>query len=389
MFGVRSLPNTEHAGLDSERVCSAFGIDRTPNASKNKVMVLGSEAELALLDALQAVGLEARLTESPDSRADIEVHTPDGRKVLIEAKYRSLASPDGLPRQLERYAHDLHRLEVLEGEAVVGVLVADRVTEAARAILQKAGWGWLDLRGQLHIAAPGTYVHADIQPMREQTASSDPFGGRAGLEVSVELLLRPTDSVGVRWLANHIGRAPSTVSEVLARLRGANLIDGAQRATIPDLFWSLASAWHPASADVKSLPPMRDQPLLQALRVGLEEDAGAGWALTDTKAAAVYGAPIGARKDHPADIYVPDVRTLRRATQVLGLAAEPGARAATLRAAPVAAACSDRIRDRRTRDNQWPLARPLFVALDLAQDPGRGREILDQWSPPEPWARVW
>ena len=82
-------------------------------------MVLGSEAELALLDALQAVGLEARLTGSPDSRADIEVHTPDGRKVLIEAKYRSLASPDGLPRQLEHYAHDLHRLEVLEGEAVV------------------------------------------------------------------------------------------------------------------------------------------------------------------------------------------------------------------------------------------------------------------------------
>jgi RecB family endonuclease NucS len=50
----------------------------------------------------------------------------------------------------------LHRLEALECEAVVGVLIADRVTEGARAILQKAGWGWLDLRGQLHIAAPGT-----------------------------------------------------------------------------------------------------------------------------------------------------------------------------------------------------------------------------------------
>lgn len=33
---------------------------------------------------------------------------------------------------------------------------------------------------------------------------------------------------------------------------------------------------------------------------------------------------------------------------------------------------------------------PLFVALDLAQDhPGRGRDVLNDWTPPEPWRRVW
>lgn len=349
----------------------------------------GREAELALVDALQAVGLQARLAESPDSHADIVVRTPDGRKVLIQTKYRTLASPDGLPRQLEQYARDLRRLETLEGEAVVGVLVADRVTAAARAVLQEAGWGWLDLRGQLHIAAPGTYVHADIPPLRGHEASTDPFAGRAGLEVSVELLLNPSGSVGVRSLASRIGRAPSTVSEVLARLRSANLIDSKQHPIIPDLFWSLASAWRPTSADTNSLPSMGDQPLLEALRVGPGRDAAAGWALTDTAAAAIYGAPVGARKDHPPDFYVPDMRTLRRATQVLGAAADPRTRAATLRVAPVAAACLDRVRDTHSPDNQWPLARPLFVALDLAQDPGRGREILDQWNPPEPWAHVW
>ncbi len=38
----------------------------------------------------------------------------------------------------------------------------------------------------------------------------------------------------------------------------------------------------------------------------------------------------------------------------------------------------------------WPLAQPLFVALDLAQDLDRGRAILDTWTPP-PGAgqRVW
>jgi hypothetical protein len=37
---------------------------------------------------------------------------------------------------------------------------------------------------------------------------------------------------------------------------------------------------------------------------------------------------------------------------------------------------------------KWPVAHPLFVALDLAQDTGRGREILDAWTPTE-GTRVW
>jgi hypothetical protein len=41
-------------------------------------------------------------------------------------------------------------------------------------------------------------------------------------------------------------------------------------------------------------------------------------------------------------------------------------------------------------DETWPLAQPLFVALDLAQDPDRGRELLDGWTPPtEAGPRVW
>ena len=353
-------------------------------------MSKGLAAARALVDALEKVGLEARQSEMSDTPADLEVISPDGRKMLLEVKYRSLATPDGLPRQLERYAEELRGRNGQQNEPVVGVLVADRVTEAARAILQEAGWGWLDLRGHLHIAAPGTYVHADIPPMRDKaTASSDPFTGQAGLEIAVELLLNPVESVGVRPLAHRIKRAPSTVSEVLSRLRDANLLDGSQRPVIPDLFWSLASAWRPVSVDVSSLPSMRDQPLLNALRVGLGDDAGTGWALTDTKAAAMYGAPIGVRKEHPGDFYVPDMRTLRRATQMLGLAADTSGRAATLRVAPVSAACAGRVRDVGAPNDRWPLARPLFVALDLAQDPGRGQEILDQWEPPQPWVRVW
>jgi hypothetical protein len=40
-------------------------------------------------------------------------------------------------------------------------------------------------------------------------------------------------------------------------------------------------------------------------------------------------------------------------------------------------------------DKPWPLAHPLFVALDLASDPGRGTEILAGWRPQEETVRVW
>ncbi|MGY4712921.1 transcriptional regulator [Mycolicibacterium sp. CBM1] len=366
-----------------------FGIDRTPNMRNNGLVLSAADAEHALVDALEAAGLTASLIDSAGDAADIEVRTPDGQTLLIEAKYRTLASADALPRQLDQYAHQLARIRTKAGKAVVGVLVADRITEDARAMLQNSGWGWLDLRGRLHLAAPGIYVHADIPPVHGgTTARGDPFAGRAGLEVAVELLLNPGRSVGVRSLAQRIGRAPSTVSEVLARLLRANLVDTEHIPTIPDLFWGLAAAWRPVSADVASLPSPGDRAVRDALRVNDDINAGTGWALTDTAAAAYYRAPVGLRADHPPDFYVPDMRTLRRATQLLGAAADPSTRAATLKAAPLAATCAARVRISES-EGSWPMARPLFVALDLANDPSRGREILAQWTPPEPWARVW
>jgi hypothetical protein len=103
-------------------------------------------------------------------------------------------------------------------------------------------------------------------------------------------------------------------------------------------------------------------------------------------AAAAYGAPAGVRSDYPPDFYVPDAATLRRAVHLLGAARDRGSRSATVRVAPVPLACSRRI---DAPGETWPLAQPLFVALDLAQDPGRGREVLDGWHPEERFGRVW
>ena len=60
----------------------------------------------------------------------------------------------------------------------------------------------------------------------------------------------------------------------------------------------------------------------------------------------------------------------------------------TVRVAPVPAVVKNRV-DLDANPTEWPLAHPLFVALDLAQDVDRGREILSTWTPNEGWTRVW
>jgi hypothetical protein len=125
-----------------------------------------------------------------------------------------------------------------------------------------------------------------------------------------------------------------------------------------------------------------------ALHLGVDDpEHERGWALGDTWAAIAYEAPISAPLKYPPDLYVPDRATLRRATQLLGTAASPRDRAATLRVAPVPFVTSRRV-DEPNRST-WPLTHPLFVALDLAQDPGRGSQALAAWDPPPRWQRVW
>lgn len=344
-----------------------------------------AEAEEALLEALTSIGASASPAVGQDSAVDLWLHLPGG-PLPIQMKYTSLASIDGLPRLLDRWTQTLP-VDV-DGHDLLKILVADRVTAAARDLLNESGWGWLDLRGHLHIAAPGLFVHADVKTAGATAPRpTEPFAGRSGIEVAVELLFDPQQSVGVRALAERIGRSPSTVSETVSRLRQANLIETDLSPVVPDLFWSVASVWRPRSVDVASLPDVNDRAVLAALKVGLNDDADTGWALSDSPAAVLYGAPIALRKDYPQVFYVPDEAILRRATQLLGAASDSSSRAATLRPATVKSVCTQRVTG--FAKEKWPLAHPLIVALDLAQDPGRGREILADWTPPKRWSRVW
>jgi hypothetical protein len=343
---------------------------------------VGSDAVELLADAVQAVGLEVdRAPDTPDRQVDAVLVNPSGGRVAVELQKVSLVTADGLARRIA----DCERTST---GGWIRVLVADRVTEQARVLLNEAGWGWLDLRGHLRVVGSGLFVDTDVPAVTRPGAPAAPLTGRVALEVAAELLLAPDQPMTVRATARLLGRSPSSISHVLAGLRAAGLLAASGRPVVPELFWELAERWHPSEVDIQRLPAGDDRAVLDALRVGLGTVEGTvGWAMGDTMAAARYGAALsGVRTDYPPDLYVPDDVTLQRAVRVLGAAGDHAGRAATLRVAPVPAVCAHRV---GVATEFWPLTSPLFVALDLARDPGRGREILAGWTPDTPWHRVW
>lgn len=339
------------------------------------------EAIVRLADAVAPIGLTVVVPSSSDGEPvvpDAYLRLPDGHTLPLDIKRVSLLSSKELPNFVRNATTPAERSHA------VPIVVASRITEDARAGLSRAGWSWLDLRGQLHLSAPGLFVHTNVVPAHDAPRGADPFAGRVGIEVAALMLLDPDKPARIRKLAQEVGRAPSSVSAAVSGMRAAGLVGVDNLPAIPELFWELASAWKPEAVDVAQIPT-DDQSVNDALRVNRDDLARSGWALSDTHAAAAYGAPIAARADSPLDFYVQDPRVLRRAAKLLGTARSRADRAATLRAAPLGFVCHHRV----GQGGSWPLADPLFVALDLAQDPGRGREVLDLWSPPRGHRRVW
>ncbi|MCR6489899.1 hypothetical protein M8542_44515 [Amycolatopsis sp. OK19-0408] len=339
----------------------------------------------ALSFAVRSLGLDVRLERGSgdDPAHAIHVALPDGKTVAVVVKTASLVNADSAVGQLRRWFETI-------GADAAPMVVAGRITADGRDRLNQAGWSWLDLRGHLRLTGPGLFVDADVPALSEPRSVRQGINGRVGIELAALLLSDPRPRLGVRDAAAELGRAASSVSEAFAALRAAGLVDAKRTPATPELFWELAEHWKPVSVDLASIPKPGGGRENSVLSLGFDDvESTVGWALTDTVAAVRYGAPISARADHPPDFYVPDQSVLRRATRLLGTAAEGPARAARIRVAPTPLVCARRVDATAWANEPWPLAGPLFVALDLAQDPGRGREVLDMWTPEEPWHRVW
>ncbi|RSD13127.1 transcriptional regulator [Amycolatopsis eburnea] len=335
----------------------------------------------AVIAAFTAVGVTAA-SSAEDLAASLTVEV-NGVRLNIDVEVAATVTPESLTNQL--HLHSDSSLQSVPAR----LLVADRIVAAARERLREHGWSWLDLRGHLHLSGPGVLVDTAVPPAPDLPRPVDLFAGKVALEVACALLLTPGRPGSVRQLARELNRSPSSVSVVMNSLREAQLIDSEGLPVAPELFWEAASAWRPAKTTVARVALLADATIAGALHTGWDEPlTGVGWALTDTMAAAAYGAPAGVRAGYPPDFYVPDTTTAHRAETLLGVPTSDAARGATIRIAPVPQVCS--LRFPASPDGPpWPLAHPLFVALDLAADPGRGREILEGWNPPQEVTRVW
>lgn len=339
------------------------------------------EAISLLEDALAAAGALTASPEPDDNSADLILDL-GATRVAMQVKRWAV-----LPEYVVRANPAFHQ----QGDpSAVRIVVADRIGEQARQALQDAGWSWLDLRGTLHVQGPGILVHTQVPSAWERPRPRNPLAAPAGLAVACALLSRSADEHTVRGLARRLDRAPSTVSEVLTALKEDSLVERATNRPTPELFWAVADVWSGKRVSLAGAPEPGRGPVNEALQLGFEDvERTVGWAMTDTLAAAVYGAPVAVRADQPPDYFVPTDAILRRARTLLGVAVTPGEARATVRVAPVPEACGRRVDATRWSGETRPLAAPLFVALDLAQDAGRGREILNDWDPPEGWDRVW
>ena len=250
------------------------------------------------------------------------------------------------------------------------IIVADRISEAARAQLSRVDLAWLDRRGHLWIRTAGIFVNADVHPSTGPPARRvvEIFKG-TGLDVALALLRFPLESCGVNQLARGIGRSPGRVSEILAALQRQGLVGADNLPIVPELFWAVAEEWKPRWTPMPSAPP---------------PEPPERYRLTGTLGALALEVPFvaGAAGAWPR-LYVADDVDLATVVGAYG--------AASGWTGTEVAVCPSRYgfawKSSAHRDG-YQVANQLVVALDIAQDRARGREILAGWAPKE-FARVW
>lgn len=329
--------------------------------------------ERLAVDALTTAldGIAVRHKSAPRSEADL-IARIDDRDVSVEIKTTAYATPERVRAIIKQFRR----------RPATHLLVADHITEAARQDLIAAGWSWLDRRGHLYLRAPGVMIDREIDPLPRPGVGSTPdaISGAAGLAVAYSVLLDPEAPQPVRASAPLLGFSPASISTSRTALRDAGLLERDGLPVVPELFWALADVWRPERTW------LTDKPMPGDTYTNVHDLAAAGWCLTGTAAAVEWGAPVVAA-DPILDLYVPGPVMVTIAQREYSAARNAVDASASIAVAPAALVTSRRLPPRRK--GRWPLAHPLAIALDLAQDRARGREILEDWTPPAEFHRVW
>jgi hypothetical protein len=260
------------------------------------------------------------------------------------------------------------------------IVVANRISRPAQAILSDAGWSWYDRRDGARIVlgkhvfhlspeAPSHDPHARRMPA---PAAEGPIRGRAGIAYAAALLCAPSDPPSLRSVAAEVDMSPTSISNAAKLLADAGLVVNGKPA-LPDLFWALAAVWGPLKTVAVTTRP---EPGDKTIRTNAHRLEDPGWAIAGEFAALELGAPLFTAGDRPS-FWVPTQVVFRRAERHFG-SSNWDDYAAVLSVPPTPLVTRRR---RPPVSGEWPLPHPVFVALDLATTGGRGREVLDQWSP--------
>jgi hypothetical protein len=365
-----------------------FGCFRTPNSYDGLVRTsrdsLQRDAVDALTVALIQAGLQVRGQPPEGPAGSLLIVEGPNRPMTLEVKATSVADPSRVNALLQDSAR--HRSRHSAVDAVV--LVADEVSGASRDLLREAGWSYLDRRGRLWLRTDGLIINdTEIEPQprhRRVGASADPLSGRIAVGMSLWMLMHPNRPTGVRAMARELSCSPSTAHDALKGLQAAALVRADNTALIPELFWAVADRWRPERHYVSREPDPGDD--IGSLDSG---EPGPNFVISSDVAAAAWGAPVVVHSGQRPDFYVPPT-VLNRAVRFLGSAAVADS-GATLSAAPIRAVSEESF-DHPSHSTpwlHWPLSHPAVVALDLAQDQSRGREILADWEAPPGFVRVW
>ncbi|MDQ3169374.1 MAG: type IV toxin-antitoxin system AbiEi family antitoxin [Acidobacteriota bacterium] len=215
------------------------------------------------------------------------------------------------------------------------LLLAPHVRDQQGAVLTRAGIDYVDLAGNVHLTAPGQFVHVEGRkpPKERVTAPTRPHA--AWVRTVMALLLEPDlQNAPYRTIAGEAGVALGTVAKCLHDLvlRGV-LVDRGTTRVLPDRK-ALVALWVPAY-----LEALRPRLAERRLQVRADDKAqiwtrlqavlgarGEPWALT--------GADAAGRRDHyfrapETEIYAPinllDDREVQKA-----LVAQPAARGGNL-----------------------------------------------------------
>ncbi len=243
------------------------------------------------------------------------------------------------------------------------LVVGDRITDTARAVLNDASISWWDRRGTLHLIGEGVHIHRDDLPGPRHSRAKPDRLAPATFATAVHLLVSYPRRPGVRETARQIDLSPASVSRGFQDLRQRGLIRDADLTA--ELFWAVAEDWTIDWTDLAVAPTQPDI------------------AATGTHAAISLGAPIIATDRYPIELVTTDPVTLKGAQ--IRHPAGPSGTVARIGLLPHKVPLHLDPDARKVHGQQ--MVHPILVALQLGSDPGRGTEAVSQWTPE--FAHVW